>query len=159
MVDQYLKKWAGLPKCATNAILHLDTALNIKKISTLFKEAHTVSHTCTRLKGDRKVNLMLANRLLRESSYSRKSSVTVEAEEIFKSAFGRNTVQGEIPGTTPEQTETGLTLSVQGEEGLELELTLLDPGNMEDLSPPKKFIEDVKLEAKTQVLVKESESI
>ena len=30
---------------------------------------------------------------------------------------------------------------------------------MEDLSPPKKFIEDVKLEVKTQVLVKESESI
>ena len=32
--DQYLKKWAGLPRCATPAVLHLNTALNVKKIST-----------------------------------------------------------------------------------------------------------------------------
>ena len=44
MSDQYLKKWAGLPKCATNTILHLNTALNIKKISTLYKETHFVTH-------------------------------------------------------------------------------------------------------------------
>ena len=44
MADQYLKKWAGLPRCATNAIIHLNTALNIKKISTLYKETHARSY-------------------------------------------------------------------------------------------------------------------
>ena len=31
--------WAGLPKCATTAIIHLNTALDIKNISTLYKES------------------------------------------------------------------------------------------------------------------------
>ena len=73
MVDQYLKKWAGLPKCATNAILHLDTALDIKNISTLYTETHTLSHVSTCLTGDWKVNIALDNRLARESNYTRKS--------------------------------------------------------------------------------------
>ena len=64
--DQYLKKWAGLPKCSTNAILHLNTVLDIKKISTLYTETHCVTHCSTRLKGDRLVNLLLDNRLQRE---------------------------------------------------------------------------------------------
>ena len=93
-------RWAGLPRCATTAVLHLNSALNIKNISALYLEAHTLSHTATRLKGDNRVNLALDNRLDRESGYRRKKSVTVEAESVFKSAFGQNTIQGEIPGTT-----------------------------------------------------------
>ena len=61
MADQYLKKWAGLPRCATTAVFHLDTAMNIQKISTLYKEAHATSHSSTRLKGDTGVNLALDN--------------------------------------------------------------------------------------------------
>ena len=102
MADQFLKKWAGLPKCATNAILHLDTALHIKKISTLYKESHATTHCSTRLKGDTGVNLALDNRLARESQFVRKQSVTVQSEQIYQRALGRNTVQGEIPGLTPE---------------------------------------------------------
>ena len=34
VADKYLKKWAGLPKCATTAVLHLNSALNIKNISS-----------------------------------------------------------------------------------------------------------------------------
>ena len=75
---------------------------HIKNISALYLEAHTLSHTATRLKGDRKVNLALDNRLERESAYKRKKSVTVEAESIYKSAICQNTVQAEVPGTTPE---------------------------------------------------------
>ena len=75
MVDQYLKRWAGLPKCATNAILHLDTALHIKNISTLYRETHAVTHCSTRLKGDTLVNTSLAapgalaHRLQRRTAY------------------------------------------------------------------------------------------
>ena len=34
--DKFVKKWAGLPPCATNAALHLKTALDIVSISTLY---------------------------------------------------------------------------------------------------------------------------
>ena len=54
--DQYLKRWAGLHRCATNGILHMCTAMNIKRISTLYTETHCVSHAATRLKGDSVVN-------------------------------------------------------------------------------------------------------
>ena len=37
----------------------------------------------------------------------RKQSITVQSESIFKRAFGRNTVQGEIPGCTPENVQLG----------------------------------------------------
>ena len=139
MANQYLKRWAGLPRCATTAILHLDSALNIKNISSLYLEAHTLSHTATRLKGDRKVNLALDNKLERESEFRRKKSVTVEAESIFKSAFSQNTVQGEVPGTTPE---TVITISDEGVTTLTL------PDSMDDLSPPETFIKEVKADAK-----------
>ena len=92
-LTNFWKRWAGLPKCATNAILHLDTALDIKRISALYKETHAVSHASTHLKADYKVNLALDNRLARESQLVRKQPITVQSEQLFKSPFGRNTVQ------------------------------------------------------------------
>ena len=76
--------------------------------------------------------------------------MTVEAEAIFKSAFGQNTVQGEVPGTTPEPVLTLL------EEGVTM-LTL--PEAAEDLRPPESFMKEVKSDAKNKVLLKESELI
>ena len=72
----------------------------------------------------------------RESEYRRKKSVTVEAEKIYQSAFCLNTVQGEVPGTTPENNDSG-----------------------EDLRPPDNFIEEVKSDAKLKVIVSENEKI
>ena len=81
--DQYIKKWAGLPRCATTSLIHLNTALDIKKISTLYTETHCVTHCSTRLTGDKRVNYVLDNRLERESKLIRKQSVTVLAEKTF----------------------------------------------------------------------------
>ena len=75
--DKFIKKWAGLPRCATNTIIHLPTAMNIQKISTLYTETHAVTHCSTRLKGDKLVNLILDNRIARESKLQRKKSITV----------------------------------------------------------------------------------
>ena len=102
MADSYLKRWAGLPKCATTAILHLNTALNIKNISSLYIESHAVMHASTRLQGDCRVNLIIDNKLSRESQFVRKQSVTVRSESEFNSAFNYNCVQGEIPGLVDE---------------------------------------------------------
>ena len=83
MADQFLKRLAGLPKCATNAILHLDTALDIKKISALYKETYAVSLASTHLKAVYKVNLALAS----ESQLARKQSITIQSEQLYNSAF------------------------------------------------------------------------
>ena len=149
--DQYLKKWAGLPKCSTNAILHLNTALDIKKISTLYTETHCVTHCSTRLKGDRLVNLLLDNRLQRESKLVRKKSITVQAEKVYQSALNRNMVAGEIPGTTPDNIQLTLSdtevLTIPGEVG------------GEPIPPSNKFIEEVKKDAKSIVNCEETSNL
>ena len=70
-VDKFTKKWAGLPPSATNAILHLEGALDIPAISAVYTEAHNSSHTRTRLQGDSVINDILDHTLAREASYSR----------------------------------------------------------------------------------------
>ena len=137
-----MKKWAGLPKCATNTILHLNTALDIKKISTLYKEVHATSHCSTRLKGDMGVNLAIDNRLARESQLIRKQSITVQSEQIYQRALGRNTVQGEIPGCTPENEHLG-------QNSTQIQMT-------EIIQPSPLFISGVKKEAKALVSVDEN---
>ena len=141
--DQFLKKWAGLPRCATNSVLHLKTALDIKKISTLYKETHCTSHASTRLKGDEKVNLILDNRIQRESNFTRKKSITVEAETIYNFALNMNLVQGEIPGTTPLPIEMESDIQVINQFG--------------SLNPPAKFVSEVKSDIKAKISSDESE--
>ena len=151
MVDQFLKKWAGLPRCATNAILHIDTALHIKKISTLYKETHATTHCSTRLKGDTIVNLTLDNRLVRESQYTRKQSITVQSEHIYQRALGRNTVQGEIPGLTPENVQLGQSFNDS--------VNPIEPGAQiatTGIKPSSEFISNVKNEAKSLVSVEDN---
>ena len=150
--DQYLKRWAGLPRCATNEILHMRTAMNIKRISTLYTETHCVSHAATRLKGDSTVNAVLDCKVLRESQFVRKQSVTVQAENTYQSVRNRNTVCGEIPGTTPEN----IRITVDGEDGTETVMTL--PGEGADLPPPQTFINDVKEGVKNTVLMDANET-
>ena len=116
--------------------------LDIKKISTLYKETHAISHSSTRLKGDACVNLALDNRLARESQLVRKQSVTVQSERIFKTALGRNTVQGEIPGCTPEL--------------VQLEPSQNQVINEEPIKPPPRFISSVKQDVKSLVSVEEN---
>ena len=140
VADKYLKSWAGLPKCATTAIIHLNTALDIKNISTLYKETHAVTHASTRLQADDRVNQIIDNKLARESQLIRKQSVTVQSESVYKDALNYNCVQGEIPGVTPEV------------------LPLSDEDNTA-LPPPQKFVEDVKKDVKTTIVFEESQQI
>ena len=62
-VDQYVKKWAGLPKCATNVVIHSQQGLDIPSISALYTESHSTSHTRTRLQGDSRINPVLDHTL------------------------------------------------------------------------------------------------
>ena len=71
--DKYIKKWSGIPRCATNAAIHLQTGLNIPSISELHSLTHALAHTRTRMQGDATVNHALDVQLLRESQWSRNS--------------------------------------------------------------------------------------
>jgi hypothetical protein len=94
-VDKHTKKWAGLPKSATNAVIHLEEGLDIPAISAVYMEAHNTSHARTRLQGDTVINDVLDHALERESSYTRTILPTTEAENVFKACLDK--VGGEIP--------------------------------------------------------------
>ena len=77
--------------------------LNVKSISELYMESHTVSHTRTRLKGDSNVNSVISSSLERESLFTRKKSTCNEAERTFLTGLHCNTVMDEIPDFTGER--------------------------------------------------------
>ena len=76
--------------------------MNIKNISSLYLESHAVTHAATRLRGDLRVNAIIDNRLLRESDYVRKQSVTVRSEAVYQQALNYNCVQGKVPTVSSE---------------------------------------------------------
>jgi hypothetical protein len=127
------------------------TAMDIKRIHTLYTETHCVSHAATRLKGDNTVNSVLDCKVKRESQFTRKHSVTVQAEQTYQSVKNRNTVLGEIPGTTPDN----IRINVTEDDGTERVLTL--PGDGGDVAPPLAFVNDVKQDVKTCVLMEANE--
>ena len=136
IADKYLKTWAGLPRCATTAVLHLNTALDIKNISTLYKECHAVTHASSRLLSDSRVNLVIDNKLKRESRLVRKQSITVCAEDAYISAMNYNCVQGEMPSSIPDS-----------------------ENDTPDSTPLQKFINDIKNDVRISILAEESHSI
>ena len=77
--DQYLEKWMGVPKCTTNALIHMRAGMHIKSISQLYEEAHMVSHTRTRITGDDRVNHAVNCTVDRECTFQRKKSITVNS--------------------------------------------------------------------------------
>ena len=87
LTDKHIKKWAGLPRSATNALIHISEGPGIKSIWELYTEVHTVSHTRTRLKGDAIVNSAIDASIERESEYTRKKSTCTEAEKRFQAAL------------------------------------------------------------------------
>ena len=102
-MDKFTKKWIGLPPSASNAILHLEGALDIPAISAVYTEAHNSSHTRTRLQGDSVINDILDHTLAREASYSRSLQITSEAEKVYRKTLELNTVGGLIPTFTGEK--------------------------------------------------------
>ena len=97
LTDKFIKSWAGLPRSATNAIIHLQGGLDIRSISEMYTEVHATSHARTRLKGDNIVNHVLDTTLLREADYTRKKCTTSEAELTYMDVLNVNTVDGDIP--------------------------------------------------------------
>ena len=92
LTHKYVKNWAGLPRCATNAVFHMRNSLDIPSISSLYDEAHCLTHAATRMKGDGSVNYILDRKVARESEFTRKKSVTVRAEEVYQESLSFTTI-------------------------------------------------------------------
>ena len=103
LTDKAIKRWAGVPRSATNVIIHIKEGLDIKSITQLYTETHTVSHIRTRLHGDTSVNNAINCTVARESSWSTKQSTTVNCESTFLQALHLNSVNGEVPEFTGNQ--------------------------------------------------------
>ena len=43
LTDKFVKKWAGLPPSATNALIHMPVGMGIQSISETYMESHTVT--------------------------------------------------------------------------------------------------------------------
>ena len=97
-VDKCIKKWAGLPRSATNVVIHLEEALDIPSITSIYTEAHNTSHARTRLQGDPIINEVLDHTLNREAECVR-GQTTTAAEKMFRDTIHLNTVDNTIPTT------------------------------------------------------------
>ena len=86
LCDKFAKKWAGVPRCGTNIILHCPQTLNIPTITQLYRESHATTHSSTRLKGDTTVNDVLDVKLAREGQWTQKKSTAVNSESLFQQA-------------------------------------------------------------------------
>ena len=103
LTDKAIKTWVGVPKSATNAVIHMKQALDIKSISQLYTETHTVSHVRTRLQADSTVNNVIDCTLQREGEWTTKVSTTVLCEEVFIDSVQLNTSGIEIPEFSGDQ--------------------------------------------------------
>ena len=76
---QIHKKWVGIPKSATNAIIHSKTGMDIQTISEVYTVAHYSAHTRIRLQGDPLINHVLDHTLEHEVHYCKTKFVTTQA--------------------------------------------------------------------------------
>ncbi len=83
-VNQQLKKWCGLPRCATPTVLHLDQFYAIKSIPELYEECHSIAFTSTKVKGDSLVNHAMETKLEREQTWSNKQSTIKLSVSTFQ---------------------------------------------------------------------------
>lgn len=96
LCDGYVKKWCGLPKCATNAMLHMQATLDIPTVAFTHLESKATAITNTRVKGDSLVNAALDSKLEREGSWSRKWSAACKAQKTFSQIEHDEDIEGTV---------------------------------------------------------------
>ena len=79
-ITKYLKKWAGLPRGASPAILYTKGLLELKPICQLYEECQTSAFISSRIDADKHVNHALDSRIQRENTWSKKQSTILMAE-------------------------------------------------------------------------------
>ena len=90
LTHRCIKQWTGLPRCATNSIVQLQTTLSIPSITHIFNELRVLTYPDAKIKGDFMVNDVLHQKLERERDIKRKSSIVVEAAGALQEVAAEN---------------------------------------------------------------------
>ena len=72
----FLKKWLGVPKCATRTVVHYPRALDIPSLSSVYNTCHATALTNAVLKGEEKVTHCIDKRIEREAKWKKKGNAT-----------------------------------------------------------------------------------
>jgi len=66
LTEKFLKKWTGLPPCATRVIIHYKKTLNIPTITDTYIKGHSRAYFSTWVKGDERTDAAMNNKVTRE---------------------------------------------------------------------------------------------
>ena len=112
LCTKYVKKWTGLPPCATNSIVHMKTGLDIMSIPHVYSLSHSLAHSRTRLQGDAKVNHALDCKIQRESQWFKKKSTVCSAQGEYNSARSEHVYSPEenLPAKVKETIKKNIAL-------------------------------------------------
>ena len=91
LLDKHIKKWLGIPCQGANiAIVHAPAGLDIPTISELYRTCHCLAYSRSKCKGDEVVVHALNQRLMRESTWTRKSSIIQSAHQMHENSSQNN---------------------------------------------------------------------
>ena len=83
LTHSYLKRWLGLPRCASWALVHDSHGLGIKSINHLYRESRSLNLSHIRFFSDERVWHALDSKEEREGKWSRKFSSATYAKGLI----------------------------------------------------------------------------
>ena len=92
LTHSYLKRWLGLPRCASWAIIHDSHGLNIKSIDHLYKECRCLTLSSVRFFSDGRARHALDVKEEREAQWRRKFSSAIYAKGLIQEVVSPVTV-------------------------------------------------------------------
>lgn len=108
LAHRYVKRWAGLLRPSTQAVLYHPYVFAVKSVNMLYDECKVRAHIQMKVTGDEKVNAALDARLHRESHYKVKTTDHLGPERIYRHLVESEVKQEE---TSPKQRSDRLVRS------------------------------------------------
>jgi len=96
MTEKLLKKWTGLPPCATRVIVHYKKTLAIPTIADVYKESHSKAYASTWIKGDSRTTAAMNNKLSRDLQSKKPLKLAAFANSVVSGAL----MEEGLPDTT-----------------------------------------------------------
>ena len=84
LTHRYLKKWLGLPQCASWALVHDAHGMNVKSISQLYKECRALNLSKIRVFSDERAKRALDSKEEREGKWLRKFSSAIFTKGLLQ---------------------------------------------------------------------------
>jgi len=83
LTERHLKKWAGLPQCATRVVLHYKKALSIPTISDVYMNSHAKAYISTWLKKDERTEAAMKHKIATEERTQKGSKLALYTKSLI----------------------------------------------------------------------------